>query len=48
MGRATGRVVTDVDAAWGWSGERVGFSVTPLGREGLLTETVNGEDLKGR
>ncbi len=33
-----------VDAAWGWSGERVGFSTTPLGMEGLLTETVNGTD----
>ncbi len=33
-----------VDAAWGWSGERVGFSATPLGREGLLTETINGAD----
>ncbi len=31
-----------------WSGERVGFSATPLGREGLLVDTVNGADLKGR
>ncbi len=37
-----------VDAAWGLEGTRVGFSATPLEREDLLADTINGTDLKGR
>ncbi len=33
-----------VGAALNWSGERVGFSAAPLGRESLLAETLNGAD----
>ncbi len=37
-----------VDAAWGLEGTKVGFSATPLEREDLLADTINGTDLKGR
>ncbi len=40
VGRAARRVG---DVVWGLVGARVGFSVTPLGRD----DSINGVDLKG-
>ncbi len=47
-GRATNCVATGGRCGVGTGGARAGLSTTNLEREGLLADTINGEDLKGR